>query len=245
MERISQVSFHTTPHLSIIIPAYNEGGRIGPTLDAVRAFIMRQSYPCEIIVVDDGSTDTTVAVVSKKVNLIPQIKLLKLPANKGKGAAVRAGMLAAKGNVRLFMDADNSTSIEQVDKLLPFLSQGYGVVIGSRRTAGAVITVKQAPMRDFLGWMFRLLAHIIVPLDVQDSQNGFKLFSREAAENTFRKLVTNGWSFDVEILVLAHKMSYRVREVPIVWINDGRSKIKAPQMVRMLIDLLLIRIRNT
>lgn len=231
------------PYLSIIIPAYNEAERIKSTLDKISDFLRVQRYRYEIIVVDDGSSDDTREIVAEAAARIPMLKILKLPLNQGKGAAVKTGMLAAEGEVRLFMDADNSTSIEQVEKLLPYLRNGYDIAVGSRRIAGAEIRVSQPFVREVLGACFRAIVHFLIPLDIIDTQNGFKLFTSAAAEMLFKNLHTNGWGFDVEILFFAHKMRLTVAEVPIVWANDYRSQLRFPDMLRMIPDLLRIRLR--
>lgn len=148
------------PYLSVIIPVFNEVDRLVPTLIACKEYLSHQVYSYEIIVVDDGSNDNSGILVEEQKSRIPNLSLITIPINQGKGAAIKTGMLAAKGERRLFMDADNSTSIEQVGKLFPYLEQGYDIAIGSRRIAGAVIKVKQNLLRDFLGWVFRTLVHI-------------------------------------------------------------------------------------
>jgi dolichyl-phosphate beta-glucosyltransferase len=229
------------PYLSIIIPAFNESERIGLTLASIDRYMGKQPYSYEVLVVDDGSTDHTITIVTEAALTMKNLRVTKLSTNKGKGAAVKAGMEASIGQYRLFMDADGSTSIEEVSKLLPHLEHGYDVVIGSRRAQGAVIQVKQNLLRDFLGWGFRGLVHVMVPIGITDTQNGFKLFSQRAAETIFPKLKTKSWSFDVEVLIIAQKQGYKVKEVPIVWVNDGRSKMRAYHILQMLKDLWYIR----
>jgi dolichyl-phosphate beta-glucosyltransferase len=229
------------PKLSIIIPAYNEVERIGTTLRAVDQYLKKQHMSYEIIVINDGSNDGTVSLLKELAIAIGKLHVVQLQKNEGKGAAVKAGMLLAKGSLRLFMDADNSTSIDQVEKLLPSLDQGYDIAIGSRRIAGAKILVKQNPLREFLGSLFRMVTRFIIPFEYIDTQNGFKLFTAQAAETIFSKLTVRGWSFDVEILVLAKSFGYKVKEVPIIWANDNKSKIKLFHMVKMLRDLFYIR----
>jgi dolichyl-phosphate beta-glucosyltransferase len=169
------------PYLSIVISAYNESKRIGRTLDAIKDYMSRRSYTYEVIVVDDGSVDTTARVVDERMRAMPALSLLSFGENQGKGAATKAGMLAASGELRLFMDADGSTGIEELRKLLPYTQQGYDVVVGSRRVEGALIKEKQTVIREILGWVYRALAGAVVSTNVQDTQNGFKLFSAEAA----------------------------------------------------------------
>ena len=150
-------------------------------------------------------------------------------------------MLEARGQVRLFMDADNSTTVDQVANFLPYFREGYEVVIGSRRIKGAVIAVKQPWFRDFLGGIFRLLVHTLVPLGVTDSQAGFKVFSAQAAEAIFKKQTIFRWAFDVEILSIARRLGFKVKEVPIYWVNDTESHVKIGGMVKMLLEVLKVR----
>jgi dolichyl-phosphate beta-glucosyltransferase len=226
-----------TPYLSVIIPAFNEGGRIEATLGAVGAYLRGSGHSYEIIVVDDGSTDATATVVKDAMGKVPYLRLLRLGSNEGKGAAVRAGMLQARGDARLFMDADNSTNIDQVVKLLTFFKEGYDVVIGSRKIVGAEIQVAQSVVREALGTVYRATAHALVGLPFSDTQNGFKLFSGTAALALFSNLQTAGWSFDVELLARARCEGLKVKEVPIVWRNDAHTRMRVKDMLRMLIDL--------
>lgn len=229
---------NTLPYLSIIIPAYNEEKRLVPTLNAVKQFLSTQAYEAEVIVVDDGSDDDTALMVSE----IPKVILLKLPFNQGKGAAVRAGMCHARGIYRLFMDADNATSIDQWPRLEKFFLEGCAVVVSSRYIAGANIVCKQPPVREWLGSVFRFLVRAVVPCGVHDSQNGFKAFTAEAAYALFSQLQTTGWAFDVEVLYKARQLGLPVKEVPIEWSHCQESKLSFVGMVRMLYDLIRIRL---
>jgi dolichyl-phosphate beta-glucosyltransferase len=228
-------------YLSVIIPAYNEEHRIGKTLESVDAFLARQSYDYEILVVNDGSRDGTGALVRSYEAKIKNLRLVDNKINHGKGYGVRQGMLEATGDYRLFMDADNSTAVDHVEKFLPYFSEGYDIVIGSRRINGSDIAVKQSPLRDFLGGVFRFIVHIIVPLGVTDSQAGFKVFSRKAAEAIFPKQKIMRWAFDVEILALAKNMKFKIKETPIRWLNDAESKVKLSGMINMLLEVLEVR----
>lgn len=228
-------------YLSVIIPSYNEEKRIAKTLQAVDAYLKQQSYDYEILVVNDGSKDKTAEVVKGAVAYVANLRLIDNKENHGKGWVVKQGMLEAKGQIRLFMDADNSTSVDQVANLLPFFEQGYDIVIGSRRIKGAVIAVKQPWIRDFLGGVFRLVVHSMVPLGVKDSQAGFKSFNAKAAEAIFPRQTIARWAFDVEILTMARKMGFKIKEVPIKWINDLESHVKLSGMVKMLFEVLQVR----
>ncbi|MEK7151142.1 MAG: dolichyl-phosphate beta-glucosyltransferase [Patescibacteria group bacterium] len=228
-------------YLSVVIPAYNEEKRIGKTLLSVNEFLSRQNYDYEVLVVNDGSNDGTAALVSDLSARINNLRLIDNNENHGKGWVVKQGMLQARGEYRLFMDADNSTTVDQIEGFLPYFSQGYDIVIGSRRIKGANIAVKQAWFRDFLGGVFRFVVHILVPLRVTDSQAGFKCFSLKAAEAIFIKQTIFRWAFDVEILAIASKMNFKIKEAPIKWINDGDSKVKISGMIKMLFEVLRVR----
>lgn len=228
--------------LSVIIPAYNEEKRIAKTLLAVDGFLRRQTYEYEIIVVDDGSKDKTAEVVETLKNQVQNLKLIDEKVNHGKGWAVRRGMLEARGQYRMFMDADNSTTIDQVINFLPYFNESYDVVIGSRRIKGAVIAVKQPWIRDFLGGIFRLIVHALVPLRVADSQAGFKVFSQKAVEVIFKKQTIFRWAFDVEVLAIARLLGFRIKEVPIYWVNDLESHVKLSGMIKMLWEVWQVRL---
>jgi dolichyl-phosphate beta-glucosyltransferase len=231
----------TSMYLSVIIPAYNEASRIGSTLRAVDAYLRDRQYEYEIIVVNDGSQDNTAEVVEDAMKDIPRLRLINNKNNHGKGWVVRKGMLSAKGLFRLFMDADNSTSIENLEQLFPYAKQGYDVIASSRRIAGAEVEVHQNWLRNFLGAAFRLLVRVIVPVGVVDTQNGFKLFTARAAEEIFRRQRTFTWAFDVEVLAIAQLLDFSIKEVPIHWVNDGRSHVTFKGMVKMLMEVFQIR----
>jgi|SRR3989344_4314285 len=228
-------------YLSVIIPAYNEEKRISKTLLSVADFLNKQNYESEILVVSDGSNDKTVEVVNGLKEQIRNLKMIDEKVNHGKGWAVRKGMFEAQGEIRLFMDADNSTTIDQVVNFLPFFEQGYEIVMGSRRVKGAVIAAKQPLFRDFLGGVFRFIVHTLVPLGVTDSQAGFKAFTKRAAETVFKKQTIFRWAFDVEVLAIARRLGFKIKEVPIHWVNDLESHVKISGMVRMLLEVLKVR----
>jgi glycosyltransferase involved in cell wall biosynthesis len=228
--------------LSVVIPAYNEELRIEKTLLSVSDFLKKQSFEYEILVINDGSKDGTAAVVEKLEASIPKLKLINNKDNHGKGSVTKQGMLAATGDVRLFMDADNSTKVDEIINFLPFFNQGYDLVIGSRRVAGSNIAVKQSGFRDFLGGVFRLIVHTLVPVGVTDSQCGFKAFSAKSSQSIFPKQTIFRWAFDVEILALARKQGYKIKEVPITWVNDSESHVKLGGMVSMLLEVVEVRL---
>ncbi|KKU93445.1 MAG: hypothetical protein UY53_C0012G0023 [Parcubacteria group bacterium GW2011_GWA2_50_10] len=231
--------------LSVVIPAYNEEKRLPKTLRAAHDYLSRQGYAYEILVVSDGSKDRTREVVEEMTKEIPHLRVMGEQENHGKGYSVRQGMLAAQGEFRLFMDADNATSVDQVEKMWPELARGYEVIIGSRDIAGANIAVPQPWWRRRLGDVFNLIVQILSGLwGIWDTQCGFKGFSAKAAEGIFSRAVVNAWAFDVEVLVIAKKLGYAIREVPVRWMNDPSSKVKFSGMAKMLLEVLQISIHN-
>jgi dolichyl-phosphate beta-glucosyltransferase len=229
-------------YLSVIIPVYNEEKRFPKTIVNIVDFLAKQNYESEIIVVNDGSTDKTADLVKSFSLKYPIINLVSYPNNKGKGCAVKKGMLSAKGEKRLFMDVDGSTPVDQVEKLLPYFEQGHEVVIGSRRVKGSQISSDQSWYRLFLGWVFRNMVNIILPLGIIDSQNGFKMFSAKSANEIFGKQTIDGWAFDVQILYIAKRLGYKIKEVPISWTNDKESKVTLKGMMKMLWEVMKIRL---
>lgn len=229
-------------YLSIIIPAYNEGKRIGKTLKMIHAYLKDTSYTYEVLVVNDGSKDDTRKVVEEAMKSMPYLHLLDLPKNGGKGYAVQQGILASKGSYCLFTDADNSTSIDQVEKLFPYLMDGYDIVVSSRHAPGAKIVLPQSKLRIFLGSIFRLIVKTIVPLGINDTQNGFKLFTRAAAFTIFSQQRIFRWAFDVEVLAIAKRLGFKAKEVGIHWINNDQSQMRLKGMIYMLLEILVVRI---
>lgn len=228
-------------YLSIIIPAYNESERIGETLRAVDSYMQKKNWEYEIIVVNDGSKDNTKEVVEKLKHDVHHLYLTNLEENRGKGHAVQQGMLASNGDLCLFMDADHSTTIEHIEKMIPMVAEGYDVVISSRHLKDSVITVKQPAIRVFLGHMFRLFVSTVVPIGVKDTQNGFKLFTRWAAFTIFSQQRVFRWAFDVEVLAIAKRLGFGIKEVPITWKNDDRSQMNFKGMINMLLEVFTVR----
>jgi dolichyl-phosphate beta-glucosyltransferase len=231
-------------HLSVIIPAYNEERRLPKTLEEIDKYLNKQTYEYEILVVNDGSKDRTVEVAK---SLLPKIRNLKVTGyeiNQGKGYAVRFGMLEAKGEYRLFTDADNSTSIDQIEKMWPYFKEGYDIVIGSRDIKGAVLDPPQPWLRQvLLGEGFKLYRKIIIGLwEIEDTQCGFKGFTKRAVEDIFPRCKINRFAFDPEFFVIAKKLGYKIKEIPIYWRNDPESKVKFKWMVNMALDLFKIRL---
>ena len=226
------------PFLSVVIPAFNEEVRLPPTLRTIEDYLGRQEYSWELVVVDDGSRDRTAAVAEESFST-PRSRLLRNPRNLGKGASVRNGMLAARGAWRLFSDADLSTPIEELDKLLRAAEDGHDVAIGSRALKDSQVEIHQAFHRETMGKIFNLIVQLLAVPGIKDTQCGFKLFSREATEYVFERQRSEGWAFDVETLMLARRGGYRIAEVPVRWLNSADSRVamfRDPFL--MLLDLL-------
>jgi dolichyl-phosphate beta-glucosyltransferase len=230
--------------LSVIIPAYNEERRLPKTLKEIDKYLTSQRFKTEyeIIVVNDGSKDKTAKVVEDLKSKIKNLRLIDSKKNRGKGFVVRQGMLEVKGEYRIFTDADNSTSIDQVEKIWPEFKKGYDIVIGSRDVEGAVLDPPQNLIRRFVGEGFKILRKLILDLwEIEDTQCGFKCFKKEAAENIFPRCKINRFAFDPEILLVGKKLGYKIKEIPVYWKNDPESKVKFKSIIKMAIDLLKIR----
>jgi dolichyl-phosphate beta-glucosyltransferase len=216
--------------LSLIIPAFNEAHRIGPTLQRAHRFLAARPASFEILVVDDGSTDDTVALVAALAGELPGLRVLCSPANRGKGHAVRLGMRAATGAVRLFADADGSTPIEELELLLQALAAGADIAIGSRYLAASRVTRPQPwGRRVWSRLVNRVVQRVLLP-GVADTHCGFKAFTAAAAAHTFAACTVDGWSFDLEVLARARAHGFRIQEVPVRWENDARSKARLRQL---------------
>ncbi len=228
------------PHLSIIIPAFNEEARIRSTLDQVIAFLVSRPYSWEIVVADDGSTDATAKFVSELADARPELKLLRLP-HRGKGWAVKNGMLAAVGEYRFLCDADLSMPIEQVERFLPPQVEEAAIVVGSREAPNSR-RIGEPARRHFMGRFYNLLVRLAAVPGISDTQCGFKCFPGEQASALFQRQRTNGFAFDVEILFLARQSGLRVKEVGIDWYFREESKVRPFQdSVMMTWDLIKIR----
>lgn len=238
--------------LSVVIPAYNEEQRIAPTLTDVSRYLSRQFYRSELLVVDDGSNDRTDEVVRKVIAANPptldrglvRFELLEYPdrKNRGKGAAVRTGMLAGTGKFRVFMDADNSTTIDHVEQFMPLLREkGVDVVVGSRDIDGADIAVHQPWYREVAGNLGNVLIRVVAVPGIYDTQAGFKLFTAVCAEDVFPRLTVNRWGFDVETLAVARHRGFTILEAPITWVNDEHSQVRASTYIEVLSEVCRVR----
>ena len=229
--------------LSIVIPAYNEERRLPATLDVVFNWLDSSPYgDAEVLVVDDGSTDSTVAVVESRAATEPRLRLVRNPGNRGKGFAIRHGMLEAKGDWILFSDADLSAPIDELPKLLAAAqAKGAAIAIGSRALDRSLIGVHQSQWREMSGIAFNRIMRLITGLPFADTQCGFKLFRRDAARRVFPLQRLDGFSFDVEDLFVAHTLGIPTIEVAVRWNNVEGTKVGLMQGVASFLDLLRIR----
>ena len=234
------------PYLSVIIPAYNESRRIPLTLIDIDKHLSTAGYSYEILVVSNGSTDDTIQVVERMSKMIPNLRVLDLDLSNlkegnTKGFAVRFGMREANGKYRLFTDADNSTSIDHFDKMIPYFEEGYDVVICSRSHKESKLSPAQGTLKKILGKGGNLIIQILVLPGIWDTQCGFKAFTEVAAEKIFSLQRTSSWGFDVEILALAKRLGYKIKQIPVNWVNDTDSHVGASAYVNTLIETLRIR----
>jgi dolichyl-phosphate beta-glucosyltransferase len=229
-----------TPLLTIIVPAYNEERRLPTTLPQVVAFAEPQDYPVEVLVVDNASTDRTSAIVREAAAEHPIVSLLYQPI-RGKGAAVRLGMLEGRGEYLFICDADLAMPIEEVSKFVPPALSDYDVAIASREAPGAV-RYNEPWYRHLMGRVFNLIVRLLAVPGIQDTQCGFKCFRREAARALFAIQTIDGWAFDVELLHAAQRRGYRLIEVPIHWYYGKESRINPVRdSLIMLVEVLRIR----
>ena len=231
------------PFLSIIVPAYNEERRLPKTLPRIVAFLQTQDYPGEVIVVDDGSLDNTAKVVEEMAAQLPFINLIR-NEHRGKGYAVKTGMLAARGDYLFLCDADLSMPIEEVAKFVPPALEEYDVAIGSREITGAR-RYDEPSLRHLMGRVFNFLVRLLAVRGFQDTQAGFKCFRREAAHDLFPYQTMDGFGFDVEVLFIAQKRGYRIVEVPINWYYMTNSRVSpVGDSVRMVREILQVRLND-
>lgn len=229
--------------LSIVVPAYNEEHRIVPTLDRLHAFLSTQPLRYEIVVVDDGSRDATCAVVEAATSRVANLRLVRQSPNAGKGAAVRRGMLAARGQIRVMCDADCSMPPEELPRLLaPIIACTAEISIGSRYAEGARTDVKQPLYRVLWSRLCnQVIQRSLVP-GVRDTQCGFKAFTAEAARDLFRRATIDGWAFDLEILAVARRRGFAIAEVGIEWKDDDRSRVNPiKDMWKVIREAIVIR----
>jgi len=230
---------------SIILPAFNEGSRIGLSLEKALAFIRQQGWKAEIIVVNDGSSDETARVVQAFMRGAPELRLLENPGNRGKGYSVRHGMLNARGEVLVFSDADLSSPIAESTKLIAAIEQGADLAFGSRWLLAETQTRRQSLMRQLAGRAYNVLSRLLLGLPYKDMQCGLKAFSRRAGEIVFTRQQIERWGFDPELLFIARKFGLKMTEVAVEWAHDDRSKINPlVDGIKMFWELLRIRMNS-
>jgi len=240
-------------HLSVVIPAYNEEKRISATLLDVDRYLSKQKYPpatpsrsdggrgtYEIIVVNDGSKDNTVQVVERTKQLVKNLRLIDNKENHGKGYVTKQGMLEAKGEYRIYVDADNAISIDQIENFWPY-TKDFDIIIGSIELKGAKIEEKAGWHRRILGKIAKYIIRLLAIWEIHDTQRAFKLFPEKVANDIFSRQTIEKWGFDIEILVLAKKLGYKIKELPVTWINAEGSKVTLKSYIRTFAELLKIK----
>lgn len=223
LERFENEMAH--PRLSIVIPAYNESARIEGTLERVLWCVRKREWDAEVLVIDDGSTDETAAIVQRWMQKHERLHLVKNPGNRGKGYSVRNGLLQSAGDIVMFTDADLSSPMEEAERLFAAIDEGADVAIGSRWLDRQKQTIHQPLYRRFFGRCFNRVTRLFIGLPFKDTQCGFKAFKRDAAQTIFRLQTIERWGFDPEILFIARKLKYRIAEVPVTWGHDERSRM--------------------
>ena len=228
--------------ISLIVPAYNEEKRITSSIEKILSYMKSKEYNFELLVIDDGSKDTT----AEKVKSITDdsLKLISYSPNGGKGYAVKQGMLAATGDFLVFLDADLATPIEELEKFLP-LTDRFDVLIASRALRDSDVQIHQALYRELLGKIFNKIVQLLAVWGVKDTQCGFKLFSSKAADVIFKRQLIHGWAFDVELLFIARKHGFSIMEVPVTWINEEDSRVSPlKSSIQMFVEILKINWNN-
>jgi dolichyl-phosphate beta-glucosyltransferase len=231
------------PRLAVVIPAYNEESRILPTLERVRDYLSAQPYSWSVTLVSDGSTDRTVELAEGFSAENLGFHVIANRPNRGKGHAVRTGMLQTEGELILFSDADLAAPIEEVEKLLEHMDAGADIAIGSRPLKESKLEIHQPFYREMLGRAFNLAVQTLAVRGIHDTQCGFKIFTKAAARDVFSRCKLDGFSFDFEALMIARDLGYRIAEVPIRWRHQEGSKVvlmrDGPRMLRDLVKLRL------
>lgn len=230
------------PSLSVVIPAYNEERRIAPSLVRVHEFLRARGYDGEILVVDDGSRDRTVEVVRELARSLPLLRLITYAPNRGPGAAVRTGILAAAREAILYTDADLSTPIEDVDLLWPSYDRGFDIVMGSRHLRESRVEILQPPHRRIMGRVFKAIVALLCVRGFRDTQCGFKLFRAGPAKRIFSRVRSRGFTFNVEALIYARALGMRIAEVAVRWKDVEGTRIGAlRESFRTMAEILRIR----
>lgn len=235
------------PYLSVIIPAYKEAKRIGSNLLEIEEYLNKKNYSYEVLVVIDGSPDNTAEVAKSCADKVKNLRVISNPENHGKGYVVRQGLLEAKGEYRVFLDADGSTSIAHLDSFLPEFEKGYDVVIGSRDIKGSFIQVHQPKHREVMGDMGNWAIRIVLGLwSYPDTQCGFKMLNAKAAKAVASRMVVDRFGFDFELIILAKKLGFKIQQMPVKWMNEEGSTVglTGPNgFIQVLFDLFKTRWR--
>lgn len=229
-------------YLSVIIPAKNEEKHIAKTVQSAFDYLTAHAIEHEIIVVSNNSTDHTSDIVRQLMTVVPTLKLIDYQDIVGKGYAVKRGMLEATGQFRLFMDADNATSIDHIEKMMPYFNQGYDVVIGSIAVEGKKVAKGSEPLwRVLFGKMGNIFIQIMAVPGIHDTQRGFKIVTAKTAQDIFSRITIMRWGFDVEMLALARKFGHKIKEVPVDWHNDPNSHVGLKAYFEVLLETVKIR----
>ncbi|EKE19371.1 MAG: glycosyl transferase, group 2 family [uncultured bacterium] len=235
------------PYLSVVIPAYKEKERIGTNLLEIENFLSGKNFEYEVIIVVDGSPDNTAEVARNYSKQIKNLRVIDNKENHGKGYVVRQGLLEAKGKYVVFLDADGSTSITHVEKFLPELEKGSDLIVGSRKVEGAFVQVHQPKYREFMGEGGNWLIRIVLGLwSFPDTQCGFKMLTGKAAHEVARRMVVDRFGFDFELIILAKKMGFKIKQMPVRWLNEEGSTVSltGPNgFIQVLIDLFKTKLR--
>ncbi len=230
------------PYLSVIIPVFNEQKRLG-NINSIIDFFKKQKFSWEVIIINDGSTDKTLKLLNSLQKKL-KFKLVSYAPNRGKGAAIKQGMLSAKGKYRFFLDVDLSTPITEFNKLLPHFKK-YPIIIGSRKMKNSKIIIRQPIVREALGKMFTKMSQTILQMDISDFTCGFKCFSDKAAEEIFSRQQIGRWGFDSEILYIGKIKKHSIKEIPVEWRNDLGTKVKFPDaIIYSLTELVKIKLNE-
>ncbi|KKR10041.1 MAG: Glycosyl transferase, family 2 [Parcubacteria group bacterium GW2011_GWA2_39_18] len=231
--------------LSVIIPAYNESGRgLEDFLNNISSYLKKQSYTYEIVLVNDGSNDNTLFIAQSFVGKVPHLRVIDSQPNRGKGIVIRKGMLESVGQVRLFTDADNSTSLDHFEKMKPLFDQGTDVVIASRNprdAIGAKQAHEQSLMRRLMGMAGNLLIQTVAVFGIWDTQCGFKAFTEKAAKDIFSRATVDRWGFDIEILAIAKHLKFKIGKIPAYWVDREGSHISLNAYLNVFLDTFRVR----
>lgn len=240
-----EVQADAKPGISVVVPMYNETRRMKRTLPMLADYFRGQDYRVEFVVVDDGSSDNTAEMARQILGSGPDVNVIESKPNRGKGHALKVGMLAARGNLVLFTDADLSTPPGESSKFWAWFDEGFDVVIGSRKMAGAVLEKHQPLWRESMGKVFTWLTNRIATRGISDITCGFKCFTNAAAQDLFSRSVIDDWSFDAEVLFIAQKHGLRIKEVPVHWHDERGTKVRIVRdATRALLGLVKIRLND-